>query len=75
VVRITPTLLLVSDSTKLPQIYHRTANKTNHYVTGCFGETEILINMQQHKVHAAFRKLLAAPVSEILQTRCLLKDH
>ncbi|RHZ55722.1 hypothetical protein CDV55_103060 [Aspergillus turcosus] len=63
VVRITPTLLLVSDPTKLPDIYHRNADKTGHYITGTFGETESLFNMRSHKTHAAFRKHVAGPYS------------
>ncbi|KAL4806077.1 cytochrome P450 [Aspergillus unguis] len=63
VVRITPTLLLVSDPKKLPEIYHRNADKTGHYITGSFGETESLFNMRSHKTHAAFRKHAAGPYS------------
>ncbi|PLB47364.1 putative cytochrome P450 monooxygenase [Aspergillus steynii IBT 23096] len=63
VVRITPTLLLVSDPKKLPEIYHRNADKTAHYITGTFGETESLFNMRSHKTHAAFRKHIAGPYS------------
>ncbi|OJZ82424.1 hypothetical protein ASPFODRAFT_211126 [Aspergillus luchuensis CBS 106.47] len=63
VVRITPTLLLVSDPKKLPDIYHRNADKTGHYITGSFGETESLFNMRSHKTHAAFRKHIAGPYS------------
>ncbi|KAL3480531.1 cytochrome P450 [Aspergillus californicus] len=63
VVRITPTLLLVSDPTKLPEIYHRNADKTGHYITGSFGETESLFNMRSHKTHASFRKHIAGPYS------------
>lgn len=61
--RITPTLLLVSDSKKLPEIYHRNADKTSHYITGSFGETESLFNMRSHKTHATFRKHIAGPYS------------
>jgi hypothetical protein len=61
VLRITPTLLLVSDATKLPDVYHRQSNKSNHYITGSFGETESLFNMREHKVHAHFRKIAAGP--------------
>ncbi|KAI1846099.1 hypothetical protein JX266_007908 [Neoarthrinium moseri] len=61
VIRITPTMLLVSDAKKLPEIYSRNANKSKHYITGSFGETESLFNMQDHKVHAHFRKIAAAP--------------
>ncbi|RAL14130.1 cytochrome P450 [Aspergillus homomorphus CBS 101889] len=63
VVRITPTLLLVSDPTKLPDIYHRQADKTGHYITGSFGETESLFNMRSYKTHSSFRKHSAGPYS------------
>jgi cytochrome P450 len=61
VLRITPTLLLVSDATKLPQVYNRQANKSDFYVTGSFGEQESLFNMKEHKVHARYRKIAAGP--------------
>lgn len=63
VVRVTPTLLVVSDATKLPVIYHRYADKTKHYITGSFGKTESVFNMQDHKQHATFRKMIAGPYS------------
>ncbi|KAJ5671895.1 hypothetical protein N7507_001022 [Penicillium longicatenatum] len=63
VVRITPTLLLVSDHSKLPEVYHRNADKTGHYITGSFGETESLFNMRSHKTHSVFRKHIAGPYS------------
>lgn len=56
-------MLIVSDATKLPEIYNRNANKSKHYITGSFGETESLFNMQDHKVHAHFRKIAASPYS------------
>jgi hypothetical protein len=61
VLRISPTLLLVSDATKLPDVYNRQANKSDHYITGSFGVTESLFNMREHKVHAHFRKIAAGP--------------
>ncbi|KAF2727605.1 cytochrome P450 [Polyplosphaeria fusca] len=61
VLRITPTMLLVSDAKKLPEVYHRHANKSNHYITGSFGKTESLFNMRDHKHHAHFRKIAAGP--------------
>lgn len=61
VLRITPTLLLVSDAAKLPEVYNRQANKSNHYITGSFGKTESLFNMREHKHHAHFRKIAAGP--------------
>jgi len=63
VIRVTPTLLLVSDSNKLPNIYHFKANKSNYYITGSFCETESLLNMKEHRVHARFRKMIAGPYS------------
>lgn len=62
-VRITPTLLSVSDATKLPVIYHRFADKSKHYITGSFGKTETIFNVQDHRVHASYRKVAAAPYS------------
>ncbi|KAJ0114140.1 hypothetical protein J7T55_007974 [Diaporthe amygdali] len=63
VIRITPVMLLVSDATKLPVIYSRQANKSKHYITGSFGKTESLFNMQDSKTHSRFRKIAAAPYS------------
>ncbi|OLN87949.1 Pisatin demethylase 1 [Colletotrichum chlorophyti] len=77
VIRITPTMLLVSDAKKLPEIYHRNANKSQHYITGSFGKTESLFNMQDHAVHARFRKIAAAPYSfsNIRKMEPLLDRH
>ncbi|KAL4781111.1 cytochrome P450 [Aspergillus varians] len=66
VVRITPTLLQVSDPTKLPEIYHWNADRTGHYIVGSFRETESLFNMRSHKTHASFRKYAAGPRMEPL---------
>jgi hypothetical protein len=63
VIRITPTLLLVSDATRLPEMYHRQANKSLHYITGSFGAVESVFNMLDWRQHAHYRKLIAAPVS------------
>lgn len=63
VVRVTPTLLVVSEASKLPEIYHRYADKTKHYITGSFGKTESVFNMQDHRQHAYFRKFIAGPYS------------
>lgn len=70
-------MLLVSDATKLPEIYHRNANKSQHYITGSFGKTESLFNMQDHAVHARFRKIAAAPYSfsNIRKMEPLLDKH
>lgn len=37
-------MLSVSDATKLPVIYHRFADKSQHYITGSFGKTESIFN-------------------------------
>ncbi|KAI4722236.1 flavonoid 3',5'-hydroxylase [Aureobasidium sp. EXF-10727] len=63
IIRVTPTLLLVSDATKLPEIYHRHADKSKHYITGSFGHYESLFNMQDSKLHARFRKVAAGSYS------------
>ena len=63
VIRITPTMLLVSDATLLPKIYHRQANKPKHYITGSFGSTESVFNMQERHTHARHRKLIAGSYS------------
>ena len=62
VLRVTPTLLVVQDSTKLPEIYHRSADKSKHYIMGAFGKIESVFNMQSWKIHAHHRKLIAGPV-------------
>ena len=54
-------MLLVSDATKLPEVYARNTNKSKFYVTGSFGETEHVFNMQDHRVHAHYRKIVAGP--------------
>jgi cytochrome P450 len=63
VIRITPTLLHIADATKLPEIYCRGADKSQHYISGSFGTIESVFNMQDHKVHAYFRKIAASPYS------------
>ena len=56
-------MLLVSSADKLPDVYSRNANKSKYYVTGSFGKTESLFNMQDHRVHAHYRKIAAGPYS------------
>lgn len=63
VVRVTPTMLSVSDARRLPDIYSRNAHKSQYYITGSFGKTESLFNMQDARQHARFRKIAAAPYS------------
>lgn len=54
-------MVLVSDATQLPEIYSRYADKSKHYITGSFGKTESLFNMQDSKQHAHFRRIAAGP--------------
>lgn len=63
VIRITPTLLLVNDSTMLPIIYNRNATKSQYYITGSFGKDDSLFNMRDAATHAKFRKVASAPYS------------
>ncbi|KAI8624584.1 cytochrome P450 [Xylariaceae sp. FL1651] len=60
-IRITPTMILVADATKMPEIYNRTAHKSEHYITGSFGTEESVFNMQDQKTHFKFRKIAAEP--------------
>lgn len=67
VVRLSPTLLVVSDATFLPTIYHRYVDKSQHYITGSFGKIESVFNMQKHKQHAHHRKIVAGPVCSLFR--------
>lgn len=62
-IRITPTMILINDATKVPLIYHRFADKTEHYITGSLGAVESIFNMQDHPTHARHRKFAAQPYS------------
>ena len=62
VVRVSPTMLVVSDATLLPTIYNRYVDKSRHYLTGGLGPMESVFNMQKHKQHAHHRKIVAGPV-------------
>ncbi|KAF4997880.1 hypothetical protein FDECE_11962 [Fusarium decemcellulare] len=63
IIRVTPTMLLVNDATKLPQIYSRRASKSNHYITGSFGKEESIFNIRDAVTHAKYRKIAAPPYS------------
>ena len=78
VVRVSPTLLVVSDATFLPIIYSRYVDKSNHYVTAGFGAVESVLGMQKHKQHAHHRKIVAGSVcyllpAVIVKTDCFSK--
>jgi hypothetical protein len=66
VVRLTPTQLIVNDATRIPDIYHRQANKSLFYINGSFGIVESAFNIRDWRTHAYHRKLIAAPVSYCL---------
>ncbi len=66
VIRITPTMLLVNDTDKLPDIYHRYTHKSKHYITGSFGKDDSLFTIQDWQQHAYFRKILGGPVCDYL---------
>jgi hypothetical protein len=65
VIRVTPTQLDISDPTRLPEIYHRYADKTKYYISGSFGKEESIFQMQEQKKHAMHRKIVAGPVSSV----------
>lgn len=56
-------MLLVSDSTKLPEMYNRMADKADWYITPVFGPTANIIVTLQHKAHSRLRKIMAGPYS------------
>jgi hypothetical protein len=55
----------VSDATKIPEIYHRQANKSNFYVafSAAYGKEEGVQHKLLHREHVPFRKLVAGPYS------------
>jgi hypothetical protein len=63
VVRISPTMLHVSEAKNLPVIYHRQAHKSKFYITGSFERTEAIFNMSDYRTHAYFRRYIAGPYS------------
>ncbi len=65
VVRVSPTLLVVNDPTRLPDIYHRQADKSNFYVNGISGKIENVFSTRDWREHAHLRKFIAGPVSEV----------
>lgn len=61
--RITPTMLLVNDSLKLPEMYHRLADKSDYYTTPSFGPIENILVIKDHKSHTKLRKLIGGHYS------------
>src|SRR5690348_10561259 len=62
VIRISPNMLLVNDSTKLPEIYNRAADKSKYYLLGVTDMVESVFQIREHKVHAYYRKIIASSV-------------
>ncbi|KAI9159142.1 Cytochrome P450 monooxygenase gsfF [Paramyrothecium foliicola] len=63
VIRISPSMILVTDASKLPVIFTRNADKTDYYMTGSLGRTENIVNIRDSNVHAHFRKIAASSYS------------
>jgi len=59
VIRVSPTMLLVSDSKKLPEMYNRQSDKSEYYITPSFGPVPSVLITMDHKAHQKIRKLLA----------------
>ncbi|KAI9711732.1 MAG: hypothetical protein M1820_001876 [Bogoriella megaspora] len=64
VVRISPTLLTVSDARFLPVIYHRNADKTKQDAPMVKTAMDSLFALPDHKAHAQRRKMLSRPASQ-----------
>ena len=63
IVRISPTLLHVNEARMLPDIYHRTADKSPGYISGFFGNTEVMFTLRDSREHASYRKIIASEYS------------
>lgn len=63
VIRVSPTMLLVSDSKKLPEMYNRQADKSDYYITPSFGPVENILVTRDHNKHSQLRKIMAGPYS------------
>lgn len=67
IVRYRPDLLIVSDPTMLPVIYHRYADKTNYYLQAVGAPTAF--TCLKHKDHTIARRRISGPVRNITETR------
>ncbi|KAJ5721021.1 P450 monooxygenase [Penicillium malachiteum] len=76
VVRISPTMLLVADSTLLPTIFHRRDVKSGLYISEYF-ERPGSILIRDPAEHAAHRRLIGATysLSNIMRMESLLDKH
>jgi cytochrome P450 len=60
---VSPSLLVVNDPEKLPEMYARSADKSDWYMTPVFGPIENVIVTLPHKDHSRLRKIMAGPYS------------
>ncbi|KAJ5721031.1 P450 monooxygenase [Penicillium malachiteum] len=76
VVRVSPTMLLVTDSTLLPTLYHRRDVKSKLYISEYF-ETPGSILIRDPTKHAGHRRLVGATysLSNIMRMEPLLDKH
>jgi hypothetical protein len=63
IIRVTPSLLLVGDATKLPLVYSRQASKSPAYGAASTMMDTPLMNVQDAKTHAYHRKVIAGSYS------------
>ena len=67
--RITPTMLSVSDARKLPEIYHRNVHKSAHYsVVADDEEPENVFTIEDPESHFKLRKQTFRPVGILWQS-------
>lgn len=66
IVRYRPNLLIVSDPTMLPVIYHRYADKTNYYLQAVGATTAF--TCLKHKDHTNARRRISGPVRKITKS-------
>ncbi|PWY82001.1 putative P450 monooxygenase [Aspergillus heteromorphus CBS 117.55] len=76
VVRVSPTMLLVADSTLLPTVYHRRDTKSRFYLSD-YWESKGSVMIRDPAQHAAHRRLVGATysMSNIQRMESLLDKH
>ncbi|KAL4790060.1 putative P450 monooxygenase [Aspergillus venezuelensis] len=76
IIRTSPTMLLVADSTLMPAIYHRRDTKARFYLSEMF-ETSGSLVIRDPAKHAAHRRLISATysMSNIKRMEPLLDKH
>ena len=54
----------------LPQIYHKSVDKSEFYIPGILGDkVTAMVQIQNHKEHSLRRRIIAPLVSEMTSTR------